>query len=402
MNTEQKRRVLFTASVARHIRAFHLPYLKWFKERGWETWVAAKGEHDGSDAIPHCDHFVEISFDRSPFSIKNIRAYSQLRRLTGDVHFDVIHTHTPTASVLTRLAARNGRLHGVSVLYTAHGFRFYRGASPITWLLWFPIERWMSRFTDVLITINHEDFACAKRFAHCRVEYVPGVGIDLKRFSRPFDRDAKRRELDLSPDEFALLSVGRLIKMKNQEAVVRALPLLPKSVSLVCCGTGGMQDYLQGLAERLGVSERVRFLGLRKDIPEIVAACDCLVFPSYREGLPVAVMEAMAGGLPVIASAIRGVTPDLIINREDGLLLSSITPKAIAAAVQEMLEDEDLRSRLSSCAMNRVRHFELDAAVKAMASVYSSLYPSLVPEPDDTDHTSGTARNSATASFESR
>ena len=104
----------------------------------------------------------------------------------------------------------------------------------------------------------------------------------------------------------------------------------------------------------------------------------------------------------MIASAIRGVTPDLIINREDGLLLSSITPKAIAAAVQEMLEDEDLRSRLSSCAMNRVRHFELDAAVKAMASVYSSLYPSLVPEPDDTDHTSGTARNCVTASFESR
>lgn len=196
-------KVLFSATLVRgHIAKFHIPYLKWFKEHGWETWVAAKDDYpDGDCKIPYCDHFVNIDFARSPFSKQTVVAYKQLRKLFAEERFDIVHTHTPVGGVLTRLAARDARRYGTKVIYTGHGFHFYDGAPAVNWMLWYPVERIMSRFTDVLITINDEDFKRANKFAHCNVEYVQGVGIDLDRFDSSGTVFAKRSELDVSNDD---------------------------------------------------------------------------------------------------------------------------------------------------------------------------------------------------------
>lgn len=366
-------RVLFTATLVRgHIAKFHIPYLKWFKEQGWETWVAAKNDYpDGVCEIPFCDHFINIDFARSPFSKQTIVAYRQLRGLFEEEHFDIVHTHTPVGSVLTRLAARDARVGGTKVIYTAHGFHFYKGAPMINWVLWYPVEKLMSRFTDVLVTINHEDFERAKKFAHCRVEYVPGVGVDLSHFASVKCRDAMRRELGIEAKDFALLSVGDLIPRKNQTTVIRALPLLPKDVTLTVCGDGPELINLRELAEELGVSDRVYLLGFRNDVADIMAACDALVFPSVHEGLPVTIMEAMASGLPIVASTIRGIYPDLLADHKSGLLLSETTPEAIASAVRELISDTDLRKRLAYEAIVSVRRFELQYALSATSKVYA-------------------------------
>lgn len=366
-------KVLFSATLVRgHIAKFHIPYLKWFKEQGWETWVAAKNDYpDGVCEIPYCDRFVNIDFARSPFSKQTLVAYRQLRELFTRERFDIVHTHTPVGGVLTRLAARDARRAGTKIIYTAHGFHFYKGAPLANWLLWYPVERVMSRFTDVLITINKEDYGRAKRFAHCRVEYVPGVGIDLSKFAATKCRDAKREELGLAPGDFALLSVGDLIPRKNQATIVRALLLLPDNVKLVVCGEGPERENLLSLADGLGVASCVSLLGFRDDMADIMAACDCLVFPSVHEGLPVSVMEAMAAGLPVVASAIRGIVPDLLSDRESGLVFSETTPERVALAVSELMEDPALRGRLAEGAIASVRCHGLEEVLAATSKVYA-------------------------------
>lgn len=365
-------RVLFSATLVRgHIAKFHIPYLRWFKERGWETWVAARNDYpDGVCDIPYCDCFVDIDFARSPFSTRTFTAYRQLRDLFARERFDIVHTHTPVGSVLTRLAARDARRTGTRVIYTAHGFHFYKGAPLANWLLWYPVERAMSRLTDVLITINHEDYERAKKFAHCRVEYAPGVGVDLSRFAAVKYRDAKRKELGLTPGDFAMLSVGDLIPRKNQAAIVRTLPLLPENAQLIVCGEGPERERLLALAGELGVGCRVSLLGFRDDIADIMAACDCLVFPSVHEGLPVSVMEAMASGLPVVASPIRGIDPDLLSDGESGVLLPDDDPTSIASAISGLMGNPALRARLSDGAVASVRRYGLEEALAATSRIY--------------------------------
>lgn len=376
MNFPDHGRVLFTATLVRgHIAKFHIPYLKWFKEQGWETWVAAKNDYpDGVCKIPYCDHFVNIDFARSPFSKQTLIAYKQLSELFANERFDIVHTHTPVGGVLTRLAARNARRSGTKVIYTAHGFHFYDGAPLANWLLWYPVERFMSRFADVLVTINNEDYNRAKKFAHCSVEYVPGVGIDLDKFACVKGRSAKRAELRLAEDDFALLSVGDLIPRKNQAVIIEALAQLPANVKLLICGEGVERESLESEIARLGLDGRASLLGFRSDMAEIMAACDALVFPSVHEGLPVSVMEAMASGLPVIASSIRGIQPDLINDKTSGVLLEKSDATNIAESVMYLYGNSEQCGLLSERAQIEVEKFGSVPVGERYAELYRSLY----------------------------
>ena len=215
------KKVLFVATVVKmHIMVFHIPYLKMFKKMGWETAVAARNDYDDPDecAIPYCDTYYDIPFERNPIKLSNLKAYRSLKDIIDKGDYDIIHCHTPVGAMLTRLAAKTARKHGTKVFYTAHGFHFYRGAPAINWLLYYPVEKWLSLYTDVLITINNEDYERAKTFNAGKVCYVPGVGIDLNKFNvGHIDKAKKRREIGINTDDFVLLSVGELSKNKNHE-----------------------------------------------------------------------------------------------------------------------------------------------------------------------------------------
>lgn len=368
-------RVLFSATLVRgHIAKFHIPYLKWFKEQGWETWVAAKNDYpDRECKIPYCDHFVNIDFARSPFSKQTFVAYGQLKNLFMKEDFDIVHTHTPVGGVLTRLAACEARRTGTKVIYTAHGFHFYDGAPLVNWLLWYPAEKMMSGYTDLLLTINHEDYIRARKFANCNVGYVPGVGIDTKRFKNSNSRDVYRRLLGLKQGQIGLLAVGDLIQRKNHQAILRALAQLDDRFKLIICGTGVEENNLKVLARSLGLQESISFLGFRNDIDKIMNACDVFVFPSIHEGLPVSVMEAMASGLPVVASDIRGIAPDLIQDGQTGLLVKDADPSELSRAIARIVNDEDLRIRIVDSAIKNVESFSLDVVVPCVADYYGEL-----------------------------
>lgn len=378
-------RVLFVATVVKtHIMEFHIPYLQMFQEAGWETAVAAKNDYeDPADCvIPYCDCYYDISFARNPLHPSNVMAYRQLKRVIEEGDYDIIHCHTPVGGMLGRFAARHTRRRGTRIIYTAHGFHFYQGAPLLNWLVYYPAERWMARYTDALITINQEDYARAQHFHAQQVYYVPGVGIDLTRFAPPADEDMwrqesmdKRRELGLQPDDYVILSVGELIKRKNHEVVIRAMAQLKaqseegyRHLHYIICGRGVLEQELKQLAKKLDVEEKVHFLGYRSDICQICHASDLFVFMSLQEGLPVALMEAMACGLPVVCSAIRG-NEDLVVDGENGVF-SDNTPEAVAEIIEAFASHKYVLKDEIGARLSKIRPYSLASLKEQMREIY--------------------------------
>jgi len=337
-------RVLYTATVTKkHIMQFHLPFLRMCKEAGWETAVAARNDYANPDdcAIPHCDAYYNIPFERSPLKAKNITAYRELKRVINEGNYDIIHCHTPVGALLTRLAARAARKRGTRVIYTAHGFHFFRGAPWRNWLLYYPVERILARQTDVLITINREDFRRAQTFGAKRVVYMPGVGIDLDKFSRPVSPEQRRRlreEMGVPEDAVLLLSVGELNENKNHALVIRALAGLEnRNIHYCIAGEGGCREKLTALAQELKMADRVHLAGYRRDVQMLYRTADAFCFPSLREGLPVALMEAMASGLPCAASRIRGNTD--LLDEESGRLFDPKRAEDCREKLERLMND---------------------------------------------------------------
>lgn len=364
------KKVLFTATVVKtHINVFHLPYLKWFKEQGYEVHVAAKNDFINEPCIiPNCDKFFNINFVRFPFSKINIKVYKELKKIITENNYDIIHCHTPVAGVLTRLAARNSK--NTTVIYTAHGFHFFKGAPLLNWLIYYPVERFYARFTDKLITINQEDYERAKRFSlrkNGKVYYVPGVGIDLEKIQNlKVDIKQKKTELGIPENTPVLLSVGELIKRKNHETVLKALSQIKdKNFFYLICGRGVLMEYLQNLTKQLGLESKVKFLGFRKDIAEICKAADLFIFPSHQEGLPVALMEAMAAELPVIASNVRG-NRDLIAREN---LFEPDDVDTLIKLIEKQIGNIENNKR-SKVEYKNLEQYSLKNVMKQMAEIY--------------------------------
>ena len=365
------KKVLFVATLVKnHIAEFHLPYLKLFKEMGWETAVAAKNDYENPAdcVIANCDAFFNLPFERSPLKKGNLEAYHSLKEIIRQGSYDIIHCHTPVGAVAARLAAREARKTGTKVIYTAHGFHFYKGAPVLNWLVYFPAE-WLCGFlTDVLITINREDYDFAQKHIHAgKVCYVPGVGVDMDRFGG--SRETAREKLGIGNEEFVLLSVGEMTVNKNHRLALQALALLPeKPIRYVLVGRGERMEDLQAQARELGIADRVIFTGYRNDVSELYPAADAFFFPSFREGLSVALMEAMASGLPAIVGKIRGNT-DLIDDGVEGLYMP-LTPEGAAEAIRKLYDDPALGARLGEAAREKVRRFSAPEVQRKMREIY--------------------------------
>lgn len=365
-NTNMK--VLFVASIVGHIYAFHLPYLEMFKENGYETHIAVNGRRE----LPFVDMLHDIPFERSPIKISNVSAYKQLKKLIDENEYDVIHCHTPVAAFLTRLAARKARKNGTKVIYTAHGFHFFKGAPLRNWLVFFPVEWISSFFTDLLITINKEDYAFAKKHMHAkRIEYVHGVGMNEKKIApSAVSREEKRNELKIPENAKVLFSVGELNENKNHEVIIKALAKINNpNIHYIIAGKGNKKDFLQQLSVSLGIHEQVHLLGFRTDINELLGCSDIFCFPSKREGLSVALMEATAAGLPIVCSNIRG-NSDLITDGEGGYLCKPTDVDAFAEKISMLTDNEELCEKMSEINKNNIKNFVLGSVSEEMRKIY--------------------------------
>lgn len=317
-----------------------------------------------------CEIF-HISCKRTPLRKETLQAIYQIKKIVEDGEYDIVHCHTPVAALCTRLACRNLRKKGLKVFYTAHGFHFYTGASFRNWLLYYPVEWLCSRFTDTLITINHEDFERAKKhFKTNNIIYVPGVGIDTNRFvNAKINRADYRRKLNVPENAFMLISVGELNKNKNHEVIIRTLAKLSdRDIHYVVAGEGDLLNHLERISRELGVSAQVHFLGYRSDIEKIYKASDVCVFPSFREGLPVALMEAMASGLPCVSSSNRG-SMDLIDDK-GGLFCKASNIGSFADAILFLRNNPDLCREMGVYNQIKINEFSIEKVMHIMKKIY--------------------------------
>lgn len=368
------KKVLFVATVVqKHINVFHLPFLEQFQKDGYKTYVAASNDtRDAEVKIQNCDEYIEIDFKRHPLHPGNIKAYRELKRVIKREQFDIINCHTPVGGLLGRLAARKLRRNGTKVLYTAHGFHFYKGAPLKNWLMYYPAERFCSRFTDTLITINQEDYSLAKRKMKAkRIEYVPGVGINLSRFDNvSIDRGRKRRELGVPENAFLLVSVGEVNKNKNHQVIVRAMAKLNNpNVHYAIAGIGDQEESLKRLAESFGIEKQLHLLGYRKDIPEIDSVADACCFPSLREGLGLGAIEGMACGLPIITSNVHGIN-DYSEDGVTGYKCSPFDVDGFAEAIKKLSEDTTTSKQIGSYNKELVKKYGVDKILVRMREIY--------------------------------
>lgn len=322
------KKVLIVATVPSMIGQFNMSNIQLLKRQGCEINVAA----DFTDRSVWTEERTlqfenqlqelgikkyKIDFNRNPLKIKkHIISFFQLKKIVKANKYIFVHCHTPIAGAIVRIVCK---LEKIKCIYTAHGFHFYKGAPIKNWLIYYPIEKFLSRYTEALITINKEDYQRAKsKFKAKNIYYVPGVGIDIDKLQdKIISRKDKRAELGLKLEEIMLLSVGELSTRKNHEIVIRALAKIKNPyIKYFICGTGELKNYLQNLVDELRLHNNVRFLGYRSDILELCQITDLYIFPSIQEGLPVSLMEAIGCKTPVICSAIRG-NQDLVCNKKD-------------------------------------------------------------------------------------
>lgn len=363
-------KILFVATVDNHILSHHVRLIHQLHERGDSVDVASRGTYTNADIRRKFD----VCWSRNPLSPDNLAAFGMMKKILSENQYDVVSCHTPISSFFTRLAARRSM---AKVIYTAHGFHFFKGAPFINRTIYKTMERIGARYTDVLVTINEEDYRAAQTFhlkAGGQVVLIPGVGVDLEAVAAAgTSRQSVRRELNLAADDFVLMSMGDLNANKNHLFVMESLLAAFQEDSrlhYVLCGKGPLEPVYRKFIAEHGLEEQIRLLGYRSDVLHLLYGMDVYLSPSLREGLPVSVMQAMAAGIPVVASLVRG-NRDLIVHEKNGLLYPVKDRAALVQAIERLRNDADQTARLIGQARADVRKYSADTVDPMLLSLYA-------------------------------
>lgn len=368
----KQKKVLFIATISKHILRFHLPYLKWFKQNGFETHVAS----NGSEEITFCDVKHLIPIQRSPFSLSNIRAHKLLKQIIDANDFSIIHGHTPMGGVLSRTASRNARKNGSKVLYTAHGFHFFKGAPLINWIVYYPVEKILSKYTDAIITINQEDFQLLfKKNFKCPGKYmINGIGINEKKFMpvTPAEKSGLRKEYGYNDASFILIYVAEFIRRKNHKFIIDSAQALLNRIpglKILFAGRGELYEEMKEYNKNLDLYETIEFLGYRTDVEKLMAISDVGISSSRQEGLGLNLAEEMLVGLPVVATQDRGHR-ELVRPGINGFLFEQNNINQFVNYICRLAENKTLRETFGAKARTSAQKYSLSNAIDDMAKIY--------------------------------
>lgn len=377
-----KQKILILTTISGFLPQFEQNQIKLLQDMGIQVHYAANFQNPAYEYDEH--YFVEhdikthhISIQKSPYKLReNFKALRELLRLIREEEIDGIHCHNPVGGVLGRLAGRLSR-KTMPVVYTAHGFHFYKGAPLKNWL-YYPVEMFLSWFTDCILTINEEDYRRAVKFGikgGKKVTKLPGVGIDLKKYdTRPEKREDARRYLGVQREEICLMTSALLDKGKNYETVLKALAELKEiPYQYYICGEGPYREKLEKTVKELGIEKRVHFLGFQKQMDFLLQGADIFLFPSLREGLGMAALEAMACGVPVIAADNRG-TREYMIHNRNGVVCGGKDVQAFADGLRLLSLNRPVREGMGRKAYEDVRRFGSKHTAETMEQVYKTLF----------------------------
>lgn len=368
------KKILFTATVDSHILHFHMPHIQWFKQQGYEVHVAS----NGATHLEGVDQKFNVPFERKPLKVNSWEAYKVLKLLLENNQYEIVHCHTPMGAVLTRLAAKKLRKEGTKVLYTAHGFHFFKGAPVQNWMIYYPIEKLLASLTDCLITMNEEDFHVAheRKFKVDEIKFVHGVGVDLTRFQPPSSGQRKtlRKEYDISPEDFVMIYVAELSPRKNQSMLIKVMRELQKDypqAKLLLVGKGDLHDQYQAEINEYNLADKIHLLGYRSDVDKLMQLSDIAVSSSRQEGLPVNVMEAMATGLPLVVTACRG-NKDLVHQNVNGYVTEIDDVDTFVKGIQSLASNELLKKRFGRRSTQLMEAYSIQSVMDELDSIYSN------------------------------
>lgn len=371
------KRILITSTDLMMVQ-FLLPHVKYLSENGYEVELACS--EVGGRLAEVCEkakgcakEVHEVRLRRSPLSLTNLKGYGDMKKLMTERKYDIIWTNEPVMGVVTRLCAKKQRKQGTKVLYMAHGFHFFHGAPLLNWLVFYPIEKLIAHYADLIVTVNTEDYQRAKTFNVNRVEYIRGIGINTERLTLGDNRGDIRKELGLNPDDFIVLSVGELNKNKNQKIIIKAIAKAhDNTIHYLMCGKGDQHDKLVTIVKKLGLEKNIHFLGYRRDVVDICSQADVYVMPSLREGLPISSLEAMYCGLPLLTSNIRGLV-DVNKDGRNGYLCAPSDSDSFARYIVALKSDDVLRKKMGELNKKEVIPFTIANSKKEVLSILSSL-----------------------------
>lgn len=372
------KKILITATEL-HLSQFWVPHIENFINHGFSVDIICSNVSNKVDLLNQKLGDLPVTIDvvdlaRSPFKLSNLNGYKQMKKLLVHREYDIIMTNEPVMGVVTRLAAKKYRKTGTKVLYTAHGFHFFTGAPKLNWIVFYPIEKWLSKYTDALVTINTEDFNRAKRkFKAKNTYYIHGIGVNIDKLQIKDESKDIRSELKFNNNDFIVMSIGELNDNKNHQIVIRALgELRNDNIKYIICGKGEKLEHLRNLADECHVSNNVFFLGYRNDIAEIFRKADLFVFPSIREGLGLAPIEAMYCGLPVVASKIRGPI-DFMITGKNGEMCDPYNCKQFAKAIKKIMNDPNLKKQYGAMGIQLSKPFCIDSVKNELFNIVNYL-----------------------------
>lgn len=378
------KRVLYITTVSRTVNAFLVPHIEMLLKNGYEVDIACSIDKEVNKGLLEKGvKIFEVPFMRSPLSIGNFKAFKKLIKIQKENNYDIVHVHTPVASIFGRLL--KVKFPKLKTIYTAHGYHFLKGGSRLGWLLYYPIEKIMAKFTDVTININSEDYEITKsKLKPKKCYFINGVGLDLNSYRGLSleEKERKKKELNIKDEDFVVIMIAELNENKNQIQLIKALEVLKDrcpNVKAMFVGEGDKLKELKEEAKNRGVRDKVLFLGFRNDVNELINISDIGVLLSYREGLPRNIMELMANGKKVIATDIRGCR-DLVCNENIGKLVNIGDYESTSRAIMEyyynkkiMLEVESNYENCDEEVVREIKPYDVINVNKELMEIYNEL-----------------------------
>ena len=366
------KKILYITTVSRTINAFLIPHINMLLDKGYQVDCACYIDKEiDQSLLDRGVKIYEVPFSRNPLNLQNNKAYKQLVKLQQENNYDIVHVHTPVASVYGRLL--KVKFPKLKTIYTVHGFHFHQNGSKLNWMIYYPIEKFMTRFTDSIITINSEDYERANKFNIPNVYKHNGVGVDFASYDPGnMDKEQARKKLGLDKDDFVVLMIAEVNKNKNHKQMIEAVKLLKErniDIKVICAGDGVLLEEIKQEIEKNELSDYIQMLGFRRDIPELVASCDVGILLSHREGLPKNIMELMACKKPVIGTNIRGIR-DLVLDKYNGFLVEVGDNEDTANKIEILKEHSEMLEEMSENAYEFIKEYSIDKVTKQLESVY--------------------------------
>lgn len=383
------KKVLLLASVSSMIEQFNQLNIKLLQELGCEVHVITsfgkasnlspeKNEAFKNELKKMNVTFFDVPISRSIYSSDNVKSFQLINKILTEHKYQMIHCQSPVGGVITRIAAKNLRKTGTKVIYTAHGFHFYKGAPLLNWLLYYPLEKLLSKYTDCLITINEEDYKTAnkKRFKTHDIQLVNGVGVNLDKFVQQtqYSKNELRKQYSYSEKELILINVAELNDNKNQAFLINSISHLKNtipSIRLLLIGKGELENNYKKQLKDLNLMDKVELLGYRQDIPNLMGLSDICVTSSKREGLPVNILESMSTGIPIVAVNNRG-SRELIEHGINGFLSSQKELDKFEDYIEQLWKNPTLIEKMGKINRKKVYKYSQENVSQQLKAIYSN------------------------------